>query len=194
MKVKICGVTTPEDAAHSAGADYIGVIFSDLSKRKVSVPVAKKIVQKATEMGAESVGVFVEETVEEIICICQETGIKIIELHGTQSKEAVYDLMDRYSIFYATSINQMATIPSSVIPLFDHSRGTGKTLDWKAFSPPKNRPWFLAGGLNPDNVQEASRLLKPTGVSVSSGVEVFQSVKKDPLLVKKFIKMAKEIS
>lgn len=182
MKVKICGVTTKEEAEHAAshGADYIGLVFHAASKRNIHLHEAIKICQA---VGNLAVGVFVEQNIEQIDSICQATGLTTIQLHGA-AKQA---LNLPYKVLYACSPQD--TIPPQAIPLFEESMGKGQTFDWTTFSPPR-RPWILAGGLNPYNVREAIDLLKPYGVDVSTGVEI--NGKKDPQLVKAFIQVVKE--
>lgn len=202
MKVKICGMTHPDDAEYAArlGADYIGIIFADRSKRKVSLPVAKCIADVSKKIGAEPVGVFVDQTAEQIISICTHTGINAVQLHGATSQQTLHAILGQYSIIYSISVekngyfSQTQNLPVSVILLYDHSNsGTGVPFDWMAFSPPKKTCWMLAGGLNADNVAEAIALLKPTGVDVATGVEFPNTTRKDPILVKAFIHAAKNV-
>ncbi len=199
MKVKICGVTHPEDAKHAAraGADYIGMIFSPNSKRRIERSVAKEIARAAKECGSEPVAVFVDETLDEIVATCMEVGIETVQLHG-KARDLLPRLHPRYAIIYAISVScdgsllQMPELPEDVLPLFDReSGGTGQPFDWKAFSPPKAASWILAGGLRPDNVVSATRLLAPEMVDVASGVEKEGSVRKDRRLVEAFIRNAK---
>lgn len=180
MKVKICGITTEEEAEHAAEADYMGLVFHVKSRRNISLHQAIKLCKI---IGDKAVGIFVEQTTEEIHSICQETRLTTIQLHGA-AKQA-FNLP--YTVFYACSVDE--TAPPEVIPLFEESAGRGKAFDWKNFSPPKT-PWFLAGGLTPHNVVEAIRLLKPYGVDVSTGVEI--NGRKDPQLVKTFIQAIRE--
>lgn len=202
MKVKICGVTHPDDAEYAArlGTDYIGIIFADQSRRKVSLPVAKDIVEASRNIGAEPVGVFVDQTADQIFAICEQTGINTIQLHGALSRQALHVLLGNYSIIYAIpvekngTISQTQALPISVIPLYDNSKGgTGISFDWTAFSPPKDTLWMLAGGLNSENVAAAIALLNPGGVDVASAVEFPNTTRKDPALVRAFIRAVKQI-
>jgi len=195
MKVKICGITDPQDAecAASLGADYIGIIFAEGSKRQVDVSAAKRIARAAIDYGAEPVGVFVDETPEEIFSICKETGIYRLQLHGEISRHALNDLVDDFSVIYTmpSVLSKNNSIPPTVTLLYDNLKpGSGEPFDWTAFSPPANFRWMLAGGLNPMNVAEAIALLKPYGVDVATGVEFPNSTRKDPALVKAFIEAA----
>lgn len=203
MKVKICGVTHPDDAASAAreGADYIGMILSPHSKRQVTPIVAQEIAASARQGGAEPIAVFVEESAEQIMAFCEQADITIVQLHGKGSQSALDELIDRYRVIYALSVTkngtllQNRTLPPSVIPLYDTlSGGTGQPFDWSLLPRPQERQWMLAGGLNPQNVRHAIQLLKPHGVDVASGVEFPHATRKDPHLVKMFIHNAKQAS
>lgn len=199
MKIKICGITNSTDAEHAAkaGADYIGINFSRLSKRYVTQREGIDIAKAAIANGAEPVAVFVEETLEDIIRICSSTNIKMLQLHGNASKSCLHELITDFSIIYAHGINPDGSlaqssniemqVPEDILPLYDYLKGgSGKCFNWKAFTPPEKSRWILAGGLNPNNVCEAITLLNPYGVDVASGVES-ESRKKDPVLISKFI-------
>lgn len=199
MKVKICGITHPDDAEYAArlGAEYIGMIFCEHSKRHVSIPLAKAIADTAKQMGAEPVGVFVEQTYDQIRSLCAQTGIHTIQLHGSMARKSLYALIDTYSVIYSISVEEKGSIseapalPPSVMPLYDNlNGGTGNHFDWRSFARPHDTKWLLAGGLTPGNVREAIALLKPYGVDIATGVESPGTTRKDPILVKTFIEEA----
>lgn len=201
MKVKICGVIDPNDARLAAdlGADYVGIIFASSSKRCASLALAQKIVAAAREGGAEPVGIFAEQTAEEIASICEACRIETIQLHGKRAKLGYTALKGGYSIIYVIDVERDGTLsPGQVIPtegilLFDCvGGGSGTSFDWSQLSFPENRECFLAGGLNPTNLSKAIGALHPAGVDVASGVEEPLSIRKDPALVKKFIEKALE--
>ena len=161
MKVKICGITHPDDAAMAArlGADYIGIVFAPQSKRYVSVPLAKEIAAAARQEGSEPVAIGLTE--EE----SREIGI-----YSFQTKSHLH-------------------IRGECFPFFDGPKpGSGISFDWKQLNIP-DQPWALAGGLDPKNIQEAIQLLHPSIVDVSSGVE--REGKKDATLIEAFIQAAK---
>lgn len=198
MKVKICGVTHPDDAAHAArmGADYVGIIFSSVSKRNVTPIMGKAIADAAKEAGAEPVGVFVDETADAIFSLCEKTGITRIQLHGERPRASLLPLREYYRIIYAVPVNLdgsfLHDIPDGVALLFDSmSGGTGMAFDWRAFSPPPSSEWMLAGGLTPHTVANAVTILRPHGVVVAGGVEYDGSTRKDPRLVQAFIQEAR---
>lgn len=195
MKVKICGVTDPQDAyyAASAGADFIGMIFSPLSKRYISLNKGMDIAEATKSGGAEPVAVFVNETFEQIHSYCQETKIQTIQLHGPISQKSLPHLLKHYIIIYATTPDLVNNTSDILAPflLFDAQGGSGHHFEWKSFSPPSTARWFLAGGLHPDNILQALSLFHPHGVDVATGVEYPNSTRKKPTLVKDFIQKAK---
>lgn len=164
--IKICGITNSDTANYcaQAGADYIGLVFVESSPRYVTVNQAKEIAKAAHDAGIIPVAVFAEANIEEIDFMLNATGIHMVQRSGQMGQ---YDLLD------------------SPHP------GTGTKLDWHAIKQP-DRPFFLAGGLNPDNVAEAIRLVQPHGVDVSSGVEKSPG-KKCKRLIKKFIRAVREV-
>lgn len=161
--------------------------------------MAKEIAAVAKQLGAEPVGVFVDQTLDQIHSICQETGIQTIQLHGDITKQALHGLVDDYTVIYSISVEQNGfidkplTLPNSVICLFDNPiGGSGVPFEWKSFSPPQLSTWILAGGLNPSNVAEAITLLRPSAVDVATGVEYPNTTRKNPKLLKAFIQAAKK--
>lgn len=201
MRVKICGITHPDDAIMAAqyGADFIGIIFAKRSKRYVEPSQARIIAEATFNAGAIPVGVFVEQTAEEILTICNEAVLFTAQLHGETPRKAIDQLQDDLNLIYAIqveingSIMEMPELPSFVTPLYDCLQGgSGMTFDWNAFTPPSNREWILAGGLTPENVSIAIKRLHPSIVDVAGGVELLNSSRKDPNLVKAFIQAAKK--
>ena len=201
MKVKICGITHPDDAweAAKAGADYVGMIFAKDSKRRVTEKTAKNIVEAVRDGGAEPVGVFPEHSVKEIVTIALATGITSIQLSGENIAFKFSQLRELFSIFYVVSVYSNGQ-PSSKIPsmsdavtvIYDHIGGErGKPFDWRAFSPFQHDNWMLGGGVNTWNVEEAMRLLRPRGIDVSSGVERPGVLRKDISLMQALIDSAK---
>jgi indole-3-glycerol phosphate synthase len=196
IHVKICRVTHPEDAELAAklGATYIGIIFSKKSKYPISVPQGKEISRAARKGGAIPVAVFVDESLEDILSICKEAQITAVQLHGDPSRKIFSFLPKEFTIFYTIpvhpdgSFENIPDLPKDIYLLFDSSKaGSGHSFDWNHFHPPKDRPFILAGGLNPNNVKQAIDLLHPAIVDVASGVEYPQDRRKDPLLIKSFI-------
>ncbi len=211
-KVKICGITNKDDAvwALNYGADYIGVNFWKESKRHVSIKTAAAWIAELPGF-ASIVGVFVSADQDDIVRAVKECRLKGVQLHGTEtpaemlSLRVVLDgmglhpfLMKALRIENTESLKQaqdyadMADyfLVDAFVP--EQPGGTGHRFDWKLLqgvSLPK--PFFLAGGLKPDNVKEAIKLVAPFAVDVASGVESTPR-KKSPEKMRDFIQHAKK--
>ncbi len=197
MKVKICGITNLKDAlqAIEAGADALGFVFYEKSPRYIS-PVDAKMITEQLPPFVERVGLFVEETPEQIDRVCRESGMSLAQIHfdvdgtffdqiGMKSlpvvraacKEDVEKFSDRYRLVDAYC---------------EAYGGSGKRLNLEWFEGVDCSKIILAGGLTPENVGEAERY-GFYGVDVSSGTEAQKGIK-DPLKVEQFIKHAKSLS
>ena len=199
MKVKICGITHPDDAAHAAfcGADYIGINFSKSSRRFVTSAQGTEIASAARQAGAEPVALFVDETLDEILSLCAELDIRTIQLHNPGYLN-ILDRLEAFTVFFAVSVypdGSLSPLPparENLLLLFDcPGGGTGISFDWSRFCAPSFSCWMLAGGLRPENVRIAIDLLKPGGVDAASGVEYPNSTRKEPSLVEAFIQACK---
>jgi phosphoribosylanthranilate isomerase len=200
VDVKICGLTTAEDAVRciEAGADAIGLNFWPGSPRYVDASAALEIVQAVGD-GAQTVGVFVDFGLAQIREILRKTGIEWAQLHGDEPPELVAELLPKaYKAIGVRdrSILELARAYPGEHLLLDASvpgrpGGTGRTFDWAiAAEIARERKLTLAGGLTPDNVADAVRVVKPFRVDVASGVESAPG-RKDPELVRRFIEAAK---
>lgn len=179
-KIKFCGLSRLCDieAANELKPDYIGFVFAEKSKRYVDIQTAK-FLKKNLNPEIKSVGVFVDEKIENIIKIVNENIIDIIQLHGhSKNENELYiknlrKLTDKIIIkaFKIKSQKDIDEAEKNIADyvLLDSGTGTGKIFDWKLIS--LSRPYFLAGGLNPENISEAIKTLKPFAVDVSSGIE-----------------------
>ena len=177
-KIKICGLSRPCDieAANELKPEYIGFVFAPNSKRYVTPEKAKELKQLlAPEI--QSVGVFVNENPERVACLLNNGVIDIAQLHGTENEDYIKQLRkltDKPIIkaFCIKTAKDIASIDQSSADyvLLDAGAGTGTVFDWNLIQSIK-RPYFLAGGLTPDNVRDAVRTLYPFAVDVSSGIE-----------------------
>lgn len=203
-KVKICGNTNIEDAALAAGlgADYLGFIFAE-SKRKVETAQALEI-RKALPDFENFVAVFFNQPKQEVEEIVTSLGISFIQFHGDETslyckyfEDKGFKVIKTFRIKDSMSLKRIDEYNLHAF-LFDTysaetKGGTGVPFDWNLI---EDRPYvheslFLAGGLNVDNLEEAIRRVKPFAVDVASGVEK-QPGKKDPVLLERFIEIAKK--
>jgi phosphoribosylanthranilate isomerase len=204
-KVKICGITSLDDARLAAdlGADAIGFNFFPASKRYVDEGYVESIVERL-QSAIVKVGVFVNQSVNEIIDIEGIAGLDAIQLHGEESPEFINALRSQsqakiIKVFrvgpgFDTEILGTYNVDAILLDSYSASEhgGTGQIFDWTIASQvaPDIDQMYLAGGLNPDNVAEAIRTVKPFAVDVASGVESSPR-KKDPNKVEAFIRNAK---
>lgn len=190
VKVKICGLMKPDDiqAVNEAQADFAGFVFAP-SRHYVSLETALSL-QAKLNPEIQKVGVFVKESVAEIIAIYQAGAIDIAQLHGKSTPEEIAELQDAglkvIQVFERQSINDQSSADYLMV---DSGKGSGRTLDWESI-PHTNRIMILAGGLNPNNVRHAVDVVNPDIVDVSTGVET--NGQKDPAKIMNFIKNAKE--
>ncbi len=178
-KIKLCGLSRECDIyeANILMPEFIGFVFYNKSKRFVTVEKAKMLKEKLCP-DIKSVGVFVNEHIQKVVNIINESIIDIVQLHGNEDEEYISSLRKLISIpiIKAFSINsekdvQNANNSSADYVLLDcGSGGTGKSFDW-TFAAKVKRQYFLAGGLNTFNVAEAIEELNPYAVDVSSGIE-----------------------
>lgn len=180
MLIKICGLTNAQTARETAlaGADYIGLLFSKLSPRQIELTLAKEITEAARAGGAEVVGVFVDETLEQIQAIIQALNLTIIQLHGDPARSLCDSLPSQLQIIYVVDDKPL---PSSLNPAKDF------LLFERCDSKPMGFRYFIAGGISQTNVEAKIRQYAPTGVDLSSGVESSLAIK-DINKITQFIK------
>lgn len=179
-KIKLCGLSRPCDirAANELLPDYIGFVFAPKSQRYVSPEKAAELKQML-DPGIRAAGVFVDEKPQVIESLVSRGVIDAVQLHGREDEDYIQDLRKRLGstrIIQAFSIRserdaKRAEESSADLILADSpGGGTGEVFDWGLLRK-IHRPYFLAGGLTPDNVGDAVNALAPYGVDVSSGIE-----------------------
>ena len=176
-KVKLCGMRRKEDilAANRYGPDWIGFVFAK-SKRQVSKEEAAELKQLLSPK-ILAVGVFVDAPVTEMVSLYEAGIIDVIQLHGGEGPQVVEEIQARCSapIIQAVSVRGKEDVEKALSSkadylLFDSgSGGTGQSFDWAHLGEMK-RPFFLAGGIRQENLEEALQL-HPFAIDVSSGVE-----------------------
>ena len=190
-KVKICGLSTKEavKTAVLAGADYIGFVFAP-SKRQVTVEQATELA-KFIPSHIQKVGVFVSPGQSELLEAIEKIGLDLVQIHG-QVADDLFDDLPCASI-QAVQVDGNGHVPNSQADylLFDAPvAGSGQTFDWGQLDTIKlSQPFFIAGGLNEDNVEEAIQHFTPFAVDVSSGVE--SNGQKDQEKIRRFIERVK---
>lgn len=198
-KIKLCGLSRPQDveAVNRLCPQYIGFVFAPKSKRYVS-PQRAKALKGLLAPGIQAVGVFVNEAPEHIAQLLAEGVIDAAQLHGGESRAYVASLrqLTQAPLFQAFSIAgprdvQAAQESKADWVLLDSGPGgTGSAFDWALLGEIR-RPYFLAGGLTPQNVAQAVASLHPYGVDVSSGIETLG--KKDSEKMTAFVHAVRSI-
>lgn len=177
-KIKLCGLTRPEDitAANALEPDFVGFVFAPKSRRCVTAEQAKALRNRLSP-AIQAVGVFVDEEPERVAALLEDGIIDLAQLHGREDEnylERLRALTEKPIIqaFPIKTPEDLERAQSSLADyiLLDSGAGTGITFDWGLLTSVR-RPYFLAGGLGPDNVVQAIRTLHPWGVDVSSGIE-----------------------
>ena len=177
-KIKLCGLTRITDiqTANQLKPDYIGFVFAPKSKRYIKPECAAEL-KTILDPDIAAVGVFVNEKPEVIAALLNQNIIDLAQLHGTEDELYIQQLrlLTIKPLIKAFKIKNKADLETAQNSSADHilldaGAGDGQTFDWdilKSFT----RPYFLAGGLNPSNVDEAIKKLSPYAVDVSSGIE-----------------------
>lgn len=211
LRVKICGVTTPEDiaACAAAGADAVGINFHPGSKRYVDRRNSRPLLRSLPPLMA-GVGVFVGTPFRQITAIAYQLGLRAIQYHGEPrppedlfpfSLIAAFQVRDRQSLVtvdsYLAACRAASQLPAAILLdafVEGQEGGTGITAPWDLIAGYKpGVPVILAGGLTPENVAEAIRTVRPAGVDVATGVESAPG-RKDPEKVRAFVANARDAS
>lgn len=197
MFVKICGVTTEEDAllAVAMGADAVGFVFAP-SPRQIAVDHARDI---ARRLPAEvlTVGVFRDEAPQRVVDMVHRAGLRAAQLHGHESADDTAWVRERVGIVIkafpagSAALDNARAYRADAVLIDSHAPGSGEVFDWSlAEGAPIGRRFLLAGGLTPANVAEAIERVRPWGVDVSTGVESSPG-RKDAMKVRDFIRNAR---
>ncbi len=199
MKIKLCGLTRPEDikCANRLNPDYIGFVFAKKSKRYVSPDTAFKLKELLLPK-IKAVGVFVNEDIRNVAILLNSNIIDIAQLHGDEDETYIKKLriLTDKPIIKAFKIKTRDDLPgvknsSADYILLDSGSGSGNVFDWDLIKS-IDRPFFLAGGLNPENIEEAIRTVKPFAIDVSSGIETDGF--KDEAKMSEFVSIARNVS
>lgn len=188
IQTKICGITRIEDAqlAVQLGADALGFVFFERSKRHITPEQAQTIIATLPPF-VSAVGLFVNECAERINDILAQVSLDILQFHGDETPEFCRQFHRPYlkAVRVQNSddvVQAMANYPDARAILFDayvdgEYGGTGHRFDWSILPKQLNGHWILSGGLHPDNIEQALRTTGAVAVDVSSGVEASAGMK-----------------
>ena len=177
-KIKLCGLSRACDiaAANELRPEYIGFVFASKSKRYVSPEQAAEL-KRILHSDIKAVGVLINESLQNVAELLKNGVIDVAQLHGNEDDEYIKELrtltdkpiIKAFRVECERDIRE-ANASSADYVLLDSGAGTGTVFDWNLLSH-MQRPYFLAGGLDTENVSEAIKVLKPFAVDVSSGIE-----------------------
>jgi len=199
-RLKICGITRAEDAllAVSLGVHALGFVFYKKSPRYISPERVSEIIIEIPPF-VQTVGVFVNETMEKIKNIASFCGLNLIQLHGEESplfcEKLSLACIKAFRIKDETSLKNMVAYKGKVRGFLvdtykkEQPGGTGESFDWELAIKAKiyNVPIILAGGLNPNNIKRAAETIQPYALDVNSGIEKAPGIKDKDLMKKLFM-------
>ena len=192
VKIKICGLKRLEDVeiVNKYKPDFVGFVFAD-SKRKVTPDLARQMKQNLDD-SIQSVGVFVDAAIDEILEIHEQGIIDMAQLHGSESEDYIDELKKKSNcqlkIINAIEMDDEKDLleydnSTADYLLLDSGKGSGKTFDWRLIRKDLKKEFFLAGGLNYQNISRAINEFDPYAIDLSSSVET--NGYKDELKIKK---------
>lgn len=177
-RIKLCGITELNtiDAVNELKPEYIGFVFAKKSKRFLTPETAGEL-KKSLAPGIQAVGVFVDAPMDQVAKLLQEGIIDMAQLHGKEDEAYIQRLrcltdkpiMKAFVISGREDVERIEESSADLV-LIDSGAGSGKAFDW-SLTKEIRRPFFLAGGLDAENVGEAVRQIHPYAVDVSSGIE-----------------------
>lgn len=175
MKIKVCGITSIEEALalHKEGVDYIGFIFYSASKRYVLNKLTLEQIKNLQIPGVLKVGIFVNELMENVIAIADASGLNLVQLHGDETSNYCKEMANHYPVIKAFRISEIDDVAYKIAEyieevdylLFDTASsvygGSGISFDWtKLANATKQKPYFLSGGIGPNDVSKIISFVK----------------------------------
>ncbi len=198
-RIKICGLTRPEDVRYvnTAKPDWCGFILNFPSSRRNVTPEQARALRAGLDPDIRPVGVFVDRPAEEVAALLNSGVISVAQLHGREDDAYISVLRTLapgcvvWRAFQLRSQADLAAADASGadLVLLDNGRGTGQTFDW-SLAGSVHRPFLLAGGLTPESIPRAVAALRPYGLDLSSGVET--DGVKDPAKIQAAVAAARE--
>ena len=200
-KLKICGLTCEADVAavNKVKPDFAGFVIEVPGRRRSVTPEQVKVLVKGLNEEALPIGVFVDAPPELPISLLRDGTLWAAQLHGNEDEDYIEKIQNMtgkpvikaFSIKTPEDVKRALRSPADYILLDQGAGGTGETFDWDLV-PPVKRPFFLAGGLAPENLRTAIAKLHPWAVDISSSLET--DGKKDPAKICRLSKMLKQIN
>ncbi len=199
MIIKICGVKDKNTiiCCERNEINYFGMIFYHKSPRNISIEVAEDIINFSKNLKIKAVGVFVNEKIDDLKLLVKKLNLKYIQLHGNEDfqyiqsiKKTGIKVIKKISIKNFKDTNEIKNFYNSDYFLFDYKPlknelpgGNAKSFDWSILQNLKiNKPWFLSGGINVENISQIKNKIKPPGIDLSSGVEKKLGIKNNQLI------------
>ena len=194
MIVKICGIRKKETLliCEKKEVDFFGMIFYKKSPRNINLDEAYELQKLSKKMNIKGVGVFVDEELSYIKKIIQDLELMFVQLHGDEDNDYIKSLkklnikiIKKISISKRNDLEKIVEFSNADFFLFDYKPkknelpgGNAKKFDWNIIKDIKiNKPWFLSGGININNIKSVKLLIEPYGIDLSSGVEKITGIK-----------------
>ena len=204
MIVKICGIQTDDTliCCNKNNVNFFGMIFYAKSPRNISINNAKKLQEISENLNIEGVGVFFNKNIDELEEIIKEIKLKFVQLHGSEDEIYVENLkklnvkvIKSIAIENLNDLHKINNYKNVDYFLFDYKPlknelpgGNAKSFDWNILKNLEtNKPWFLSGGINTNNIQQILGDINPFGIDLSSGVEKELGIK-DNHIINNFIR------
>jgi phosphoribosylanthranilate isomerase len=195
-KIKLCGITNAEDAQICAAADYLGLIFAAESPRRVTIDEAREIVASLGKTRPKIVGVFRDQPLELVRRAIIEVNLDLVQLHGSEPEEYIAEVP--VSVIRTIRVGEAVPSVKTRAPyvLFDTlddrlAGGSGRRFNWELIVGVREKPFFLAGGITPENAGVAISVTRPYAIDVASGVEASPG-RKDPEKVRALLERVRE--
>ncbi len=207
MIIKICGIKNRDTlmCCENNNIGFFGMIFYTKSPRNISIENANKLLKISEKLKINGVGVFVNKEIDKLKEIIEHTNLKYVQLHGSEDelyikniKKLGVRIIKSISISIKDDLNKIKDYKSADYFLFDYKPkkndlpgGNSKSFDWKILKSLKtDKPWFLSGGVNINNIQQILSDINPYGIDLSSGVEKELGIK-DNHIINNFIRKVK---
>ena len=207
MIIKICGIKNRDTlmCCENNNIGFFGMIFYTKSPRNISIENANELLKISEKLNINGVGVFVNKEIDKLKEIIEHTNLKYVQLHGSEDelyikniKKLGVRIIKSISISIKDDLNKIKDYKSADYFLFDYKPkkndlpgGNSKSFDWKILKSLKtDKPWFLSGGVNINNIQQILSDINPYGIDLSSGVEKELGIK-DNHIINNFIRKVK---